>query len=183
MKFIETPLQNAYTIDLNPFQDERGAFIRAFCKKEFEEIGHSKEFVQINHSINKQKGTIRGMHFQKPPFAEIKLIRCIRGSIFDVIIDVRKNSPTFLHSFGVELSAENLKMMYVPEGFAHGFQTLENECEVLYHHTEYYNPTSEDGLRFDDKILNIQWKLKPENISVKDLNYKMIDNNFIGLEL
>ncbi len=183
MKFIETTLKSAFTIELKPFQDERGLFMRTFCKKEFEQIGHHKEFVQMNHSINKQKGTIRGMHFQNAPFVETKLVRCIKGAIFDVIVDIRVASPTFLQWFGVELSAENKKMIYIPAGFAHGFQTLEDDTELLYHHTEFYTPTAEAGLRFDDKKLEIDWQLPPQNISEKDLNYLLIDNNFTGIKL
>jgi dTDP-4-dehydrorhamnose 3,5-epimerase len=183
MKFIETPLKNAFFVEIEPFQDERGLFMRIFCKKEFQEIGHSKDFVQINHSINKQKGTIRGLHFQKPPFSEIKLVRCIKGAVFDVIVDIRAGSPTFLQWFGIELSAENKRMMYIPEGFAHGFQTLEDDTELLYHHTEFYTPLAEAGLRFDDQMIGIDWKLPPKNISEKDSNYSLIENNFMGIHL
>src|SRR6478752_4125211 len=135
MKFTETSLKGSYTIDLNLFKDERGWFARTYCKNEFETIGHAKEWVQLNHSFTKQKGAIRGMHYQLPPFSEIKMVRCIAGAVYDVIIDLRKDSETFLKWFGVELSAENKKMIYIPEGFAHGFQALTNDCELIYHHS------------------------------------------------
>jgi dTDP-4-dehydrorhamnose 3,5-epimerase len=183
MKFLKTPLESAYVIETTPFQDERGLFMRTFCKKEFDEIGHHEEFVQMNHSINNQKGTIRGMHFQKSPFLDTKLVRCIRGAIFDVIIDIRVGSTTFLQWFGVNLSAENKKMIYIPKGFAHGFQTLEDDTELLYHHTEFYTPKAEDGLRFDDKKLGIAWQLPPKSISQKDLSYIFIDDYFMGIKL
>jgi dTDP-4-dehydrorhamnose 3,5-epimerase len=181
MIFEETKLKGAYVISLNQLTDARGGFARTFCKKEFQQIGHKKEFVQMNHSWNKNKGTIRGMHFQIPPFQEIKLIRCIRGSILDVIVDLRKYSPTFLQHITVELSADNKKMIYVPEDFAHGFQALEDDSELIYHHTEYYTPDADRGLRFDDPALNIKWPLPPVMVSEKDKSYKLIDNTFKGI--
>lgn len=181
MIFEETKLKGAYVISLNPLTDARGGFARTFCKKEFQQIGHKKEFVQMNHSWNKIAGTIRGMHFQIPPYQEIKLIRCVRGSVLDVIVDLRKYSPTFLQHFTVELSAENKKMIYVPEDFAHGFQALEDDSELIYHHTEYYTPDADRGLRFDDPSLNIKWPLPPVMLSEKDKSYKLIDNTFKGI--
>ena len=180
MIFNKTKLKGAFTISLEPLTDERGAFARTFCKKGFNKIKHEGEFVQINHSFNKHKGTVRGMHFQLPPFQEIKLIRCIRGSVFDVIIDLRKKSPTFLQYFSVELSAENRKMIYVPKNFAHGFQTLSDNTELIYHHTEFYNANADSGIRFDDPKLNISWPLEPKMISEKDYNYKHMETNFKG---
>jgi len=181
MIFEETKLKGAYVISLNPLTDARGGFARTFCKKEFQQIGHKKEFVQMNHSWNKIAGTIRGMHFQIPPYQEIKLIRCVRGSVLDVIVDLRKYSPTFLQHFTVEFSAENKKMIYVPEDFAHGFQALEDDSELIYHHTEYYTPDADRGLRFDDPSLNIKWPLPPVMLSEKDKSYKLIDNTFKGI--
>jgi dTDP-4-dehydrorhamnose 3,5-epimerase len=183
MKFFETELKGAYTIDIEPRKDDRGLFARTFCKREFQEIGHTKEFVQFNHSMSVLKGTLRGMHFQYPPFSEIKLIRCIRGQVLDVIIDLRAGSPTFLNHIGVILSEENMRMIYVPEGFAHGFQTLEDNSQMIYHHTEYYTPGNEGGLNFKDPILNIQWPLEPTNLSDKDQKYPFIDNNFKGINI
>ena len=183
MKFIETPLSGAYVIELEPFRDERGLFARTFCKREFAQINHNKEFVQFNHSQTAQKGTLRGMHYQIPPSAEIKLIRCIRGSVFDVIIDIRENSPTFLKYFGVTLSENNMKMIYVPEGFAHGFQTLEDNAQMIYYHTNYYTPENERGLNYKDPALKIDWPLTPLNITPKDKKHSFIDTNFKGIKL
>jgi len=182
MIFEPTPLQGAYLVRLQPIEDERGFFVRTFCKKEFEAIGHEKEFVQMNQSYNKLKGTLRGMHYQLPPHQEIKLVRCIAGSVYDVIIDLRKDSPTYLHHFGAELSPENFCMMYVPEGFAHGFQTLSDHSSLVYHHTAYYTPGSEGGLRYDDKRLAIRWPIEPTCLSEKDQQYPYLVENFNGIE-
>ena len=181
MNFTETKLKSSFVIDLNPYTDERGWFARTFCKNEFMQIGFDKEWVQINHSFTKQKGTIRGMHFQKLPFKEIKLVRCISGAVFDIIVDIRKNSTTFLQWTGVELSAQNKKMLYIPEGFAHGFQTLEDDSELIYHHTQFYQPQAEDGLRYDDPAINIKWILPPVNISERDKKHTFITKNFTGI--
>ena len=182
MIFEPTSLQGSYLVKLQPIQDERGFFVRTFCKKEFKDIGHDKEFVQMNQSYNKLKGTLRGMHFQLTPHQEIKLVRCIAGSVYDVIIDLRKNSPTYLHFFGAELSADNFCMMYVPEGFAHGFQTLADHTSLVYHHTAYYAPGSEGGLRFDDQRIGIEWPMAPTSISEKDQQYPYLKENFTGIQ-
>lgn len=183
MKFFETALKGAYTIELEPFGDERGFFARTFCKREFKQIGHTKEFVQFNHSMTSEKGTLRGLHYQVPPGSEIKLIRCIRGEVLDVIVDLRKNSSTFLRHIGVNLSEENMKMIYVPEGFAHGFQTLKDNSQMIYHHTAYYSPEDERGLFYSDPTLDIKWPLDIKNLSEKDKNHPVIDNNFKGIEI
>ena len=180
MKFLPTILNGSFTIQLDPIKDERGWFARYFCKKEFSTIGHNKEWVQMNHSFSLKKGTLRGMHFQKPPYSEIKLVRCIQGSVFDVIIDLRKDSPTFLKWFGAELSAENKLMMYIPEGFAHGFQTLEDNSGLLYMHTAYYSPEAEDGLRYNDPLVNISWPIEISEISMRDTNHDILEK-FNGL--
>ncbi|MCS6821113.1 MAG: dTDP-4-dehydrorhamnose 3,5-epimerase [Microscillaceae bacterium] len=179
--FEHTPLRSLWLITPKPFQDERGAFFRFFCKKEFQAIGFEKEFVQLNHSINKFKGTIRGMHYQEPPFAETKLVRCIRGKMLDVVVDIRQNSSTFLQHFTVELSAENKKMLLIPEGFAHGFQTLEDDTEILYHHTNFYTPSAERGLRYNDKLLNILWPMPLTQISERDKNFPLLSSDFKGI--
>lgn len=178
MQFIETPLKGLYLIQLNMVKDDRGFFARTFCKEQFATIGFDKEFVQFNHSFNTLKGTIRGMHYQKPPFAETKLIRCVQGSVYDVAVDLRKDSPTYLQSFSAELSADNMTCILIPEGFAHGFQTLEDNTGLIYHHTSYYTPNTEGGVRYDDTALNIHWPLPTINISLKDLSYTLIDNKF-----
>ena len=181
MTFNETLLKGSYVIELNAFTDDRGWFARTYCKNEFAAIGHTAEWVQMNHSFTKDKGAIRGMHYQLPPFSEIKMVRCIAGAVNDVIIDLRKNSPTFLQWFGVELSAQNKKMLYIPEGFAHGFQTLQNDCELIYHHSQFYTPGAEGGIQFDDPKLNISWPLPVTNISERDNRHPLLDENFKGL--
>ena len=183
MKFNSTGLKGSYVIDVFPIEDERGWFVRTFCKDEFREIDHTKQWLQMNHSFTNEAGSIRGMHFQKPPFSEIKLIRCIAGKVFDVIIDLRKNSDTFLKWFGAELSAENKKMIYIPEGFAHGFQTLTGDCQLLYNHSEYYKPNVEDGIRHNDEMIDINWPLSPKNISERDQKFGLIDDHFEGLNI
>jgi dTDP-4-dehydrorhamnose 3,5-epimerase len=181
MIFTETKLKGSYVIDLDLFEDERGWFARTFCKDEFKKMGHDGEWVQLNHSFTKQKGTIRGMHYQMPPFGEIKLIRCIAGAVFDVIVDIRKDSPTFLQWVGMEFSAKNKKMIYIPQGFAHGFQALTNDCELIYHHSAFYKPNVEGGLKYNDPNLNIEWPLEGVNISSRDLSHNLLTNNFIGI--
>lgn len=171
MKFIETNLSGSYVIELDKLEDDRGFFARIFCKNEFGALGLNSEIVQINNSFSAVKGTLRGMHYQLQPKAEDKIVRCIRGSLYDVIIDLRENSSTFGKWFGIELSAENRKMLYVPKGFAHGFITLENDTEVFYLVTEYYTPEYERGIRWNDPKFNINWPIIPTNISDKDRNH------------
>jgi dTDP-4-dehydrorhamnose 3,5-epimerase len=183
MKFVEAPLAGAYVIELEPFLDERGLFARTFCQKEFARIGFHKQIVQINHSVTRQKGTIRGMHYQLPPACEIKIIRCVQGTVFDVMVDLRTGSPTFMQWYGVELSKDNMRMVYIPEGFAHGFQTLTDNAELIYHHSAFYSPEYEHGLRCDDPALVINWPLPGGAISPKDQSYPLIDNNFKGIEI
>jgi len=183
MKFTSTGLKGSYVIDVVPIEDERGWFARTFCKDEFREIGHSKEWVQINHSFTNEAGSIRGMHFQKPPFSEIKLIRCIAGKVFDVIIDLRKNSETFLKWFSLEMSAENKKMIYIPEGFAHGFQTLTDDCQLIYNHSEYYTPNVEGGIKYDDEMIGVNWPLPAKNISKRDQKHEQLNYHFEGLNI
>jgi dTDP-4-dehydrorhamnose 3,5-epimerase len=183
MKFKETGLAGLCTIDIDLRQDDRGEFFRTFCKKEFAENGLKSEFVQFNHSVNYKKGTVRGMHFQQPPFAECKLIRCIRGSVFDVVVDIREFSPTFLKWFGIELSEKNRRMLYVPEGFAHGFQTLEDHSELLYHHTAFYEGSAESGIRYTDELIGIKWPAVASSISMKDLGYPLLSSNYSGINL
>ncbi len=180
MIFTETKLKGAYVVDLEPIEDERGWFSRTYCKREFASIGIHEPLVQINHSFNRQKGTIRGLHFQRPPFAEIKLVRCISGSVFDVIVDIRRASSTFLKFVALELSSANRKMILVPKGFAHGFQVLEENSELLYHHTEYYQPGIEAGIRFDETILSVNWPLPPAVISDRDAGFEKL-NDFQGI--
>ena len=171
MIFNKLPLNDAYVIEIDKKGDERGFFARFFCKNEFAEHGLKNDIVQINDSFSAEKGTLRGMHYQLPPNAEVKIVRCIRGKIFDVIIDLRKNSPTSGQWFGVELSDENRKALYVPEGFAHGFLSLEDNVELIYLVTAFYVLESERGICWDDPFFNIQWPIKPDVISEKDINH------------
>jgi len=181
MQFDQTFLSGLYIINLDLFTDERGWFARTYCKREFEQIGHHKEWVQINHSFTKQKATLRGLHFQYPPFGEAKLIRCISGSIYDVAVDIRKDSPTFLKWFGIELSSENKKMIYIPEGFAHGFQALSNDCEIMYFHTGFYTPDAEGGIKYDDPLIKINWPFLIREISERDQKHLYLSETFKGI--
>ena len=183
MKIIKLSLKNAYVLEPEPFSDHRGKFVRIYCYKELQHIGHSKPIVQINHSLSRQKGAIRGMHFQYPPKAEIKMVKCLRGSVFDVLIDLRRDSSTFLKWHGEVLSAENMKVMYIPEGFAHGFQTLEENCELLYLHTEVYSHEHEGGVRYNDPAINISWPLEVADISERDQAHSLLSHNFEGVVL
>lgn len=183
MKFTPTPLQGSYVIEPAVVGDSRGWFARTFCKREFEEIGHTKEWVQLNHSFTGLKGTIRGMHFQLQPAAEIKLVRCIAGSVYDVAIDLRKDSRTFLKWFGAILSRENKSMLYIPEGFAHGFQALSDDCELIYHHSFYYTPGAEGGIRYDDPLVGIDWPLPVTEVSQRDAQHHLLDETFKGITL
>ncbi len=183
MTFRETALKGAYIIEMKPHTDDRGLFMRTYCKNEFKQIGHDQEFVQFNHSMTHSKGTIRGMHYQVPPFSEIKLIRCIRGGIYDVIIDLRKNSPTFLKFVAVELTETNMCSIYIPQGFAHGFQTLEDNTQLIYHHTAFYAPGYEAGIRYNDPAVAISWPLPVSVITEKDLNHPILNNSFKGIPI
>lgn len=181
MKFTLTRLHGSYIIDLQPVSDRRGWLARTFCKNEFAEIGHTKEWVQMNHSFTNKKGTIRGMHYQLPPHREIKMIRCIAGAVLDIVIDLRKSSETFLNWISLELNPDNKKMIYIPEGFAHGFQALTDNCELLYHHSAFYTPRSEGGIRYDDPIVDIQWPLPVTDISERDLMHLLLNESFKGI--
>jgi len=168
MIFEETPLAGAWLIDLEKRGDERGFFARVFCEKEFAAHGLVTHFVQVNNSLSAQKGTLRGMHYQLAPKAETKLVRCIRGALHDLILDLRPGSPTFGKSYGADLTAENRRMLYVPKGFAHGFITLEDATEALYLVDEFYGPEQERGVRFDDAKFALRWPLAPVVVSDKD---------------
>ena len=172
MIFTETQLRGAFIVDLERREDERGFFARAWCQKEFEDHGLATDLVQCNISFNHRKGTLRGMHYQEAPHSEVKLIRCTRGAIYDVIIDVRPGSSTYAQWLGVKLSADNGRMLYVPEGFAHGYQTLEDETETFYQVSAFYTPGAERGLRWDDPAFEISWPHSEERIiSEKDTSW------------
>lgn len=168
MIFTETKLNKAYIIEIKKIEDERGFFGRSWCKNELEEHGLNANMAQANTSFSFKKGTLRGMHFQVHPFQETKLIRCVRGAIYDVIIDLRPESSTFKQWIGTELSAENYKMLYVPEGFAHGFLTLTDNAEVYYNVTAFYTPGAERGIRWNDPQFKINWPFQPLIVSEKD---------------
>ena len=175
MIFTQTPLDGLYLIDLEKKGDERGFFARAFCEKEFGSHGLVTRFMQVNNSVSAQPGTLRGMHYQLPPRAETKLVRCIRGALFDVALDLRPSSPTFGKSFGAELTAENRRMMYVPKGFAHGFLTLTPDVEALYFVDEFYSPEHERGVRWNDPKFAIAWPAQPSVLSDKDRSQRSFD--------
>lgn len=168
MKFTETKLKGAFVIEIELMKDERGSFGRSWCANEMKEHGLNINICQTNVSFNKSKGTLRGMHYQIAPYQEAKLVRCSMGSIYDVIIDLRPKSPTFKQWVGVELSQKNYKMLYVPEDFAHGFITLEDNCEINYLMSEFYVPGAGATIRWNDPIFNIQWPFEPTVISEKD---------------
>lgn len=172
MNFIETELKGAFIIDVQSLEDERGFFARAWCEKEFKKHGLVSRMVQANISVNKKKGTLRGLHYQVAPFEEAKLMRCTRGAIFDVIIDLRPESPTYKSWLGVELTTKNHKMLYIPEGFAHGYQTLEDDTEVFYQVSQFYSPESERGVNWGDPIFEVEWPITDDIIiSAKDKNW------------
>lgn len=182
MKFYKTPLEGAYTIELDKRGDDRGFFARLFCQREFEAAGVPMSAVQINNSLSAKAGTLRGMHYQLPPAAEIKVVRCIRGALYDAIIDIRPDSPTFGKWFGVELTAENRTMILVPRGFAHGILTLTDDTEAFYLVSSFYGPEQERGIRFDDPRFGIGWPLAPVEISPKDRAWPDFDPTFHGTE-
>lgn len=180
MTFNETPLAGAYLITPNPRSDNRGWFMRTYDKAEFTQIGHHNDWVQMNHSLTRQAGAIRGMHFQHSPKAEIKLVRCIAGRVFDVLIDLRAGSPTLGHWLGIELSAENRQMVYVPKGVAHGFQTLTPDCQLVYCHSEEYSPADEGAVRYNDPYINITWPLPVTDLSERDATHPLLNDRFVG---
>jgi dTDP-4-dehydrorhamnose 3,5-epimerase len=171
MLFTETILKGAYLIEPEKLEDERGFFARSFCVGEFEKHGLNPRSVQCNISYNIKKGTLRGMHYQKAPYAEAKLVRCTRGAIYDVIVDLRPASPCFKMNVGIRLDESNRKMLYIPEGFAHGFITLEDDSEVFYQMSEFYSPQHAAGFRWNDPFFGIQWPLEAAVISERDKTY------------
>jgi dTDP-4-dehydrorhamnose 3,5-epimerase len=182
MLFHEAPLRGAHLIELEKRGDERGFFARAFCEREFETVGLESRFVQANNSLSAKRGTLRGLHYQLPPAAEVKIVRCIRGALYDVILDIRPNSPTFGKSFGAELNSDNRLMMYVPRGFAHAILTLADDTEALYLSSAFYAPERERGIRWNDPNFRIEWPVKPEEISTKDAAWPDFDPVFHGAE-
>lgn len=182
MKFQPTPLKDAHLIELERRGDDRGFFARFFCEREFAEAGLESRFVQMNNSLSAKRGTLRGLHYQLSPSAEVKVVRCLKGALFDAIADLRPDSPTFGRWFGAELNSENRLMMYVPRGFAHAILTLSEDAEALYLVSESYAPEQERGIRFDDPWLDIAWPIEPIEISPKDQNWPTFDPGFHGVE-
>ena len=171
MIFTETEIKGAYVVEPELLTDERGFFARSFCKEEFREKGLETEIVQCNISYNKRSGTLRGMHYQTPPFEEAKIVSCVRGSIYDVVVDLRRDSSSYCQWFATELTEHNFKMVYIPKGCAHGFQTLEDDCMVYYQMTEFFHPECARGVRWDDPVIGILWPHLATIISEKDRNY------------
>jgi dTDP-4-dehydrorhamnose 3,5-epimerase len=171
MIFTEAPLSGAFVIEPELLEDARGFFARTWCGREFEARGLVTRVAQCSTSFNKKKGTLRGMHYQVPPFAETKIVRCVRGSMYDAIVDLRRGSPTFTQHFTVVLTAANRTMLYVPAGFAHGFQTLEDDTEVFYQISEFYSPAHARGVRWDDPTFGIPWPADERTLVERDRTY------------
>lgn len=180
-KIKKSFIDGVYCIKRDFFEDKRGKFARLFCQNELGSFLKERKIVQINYSKSSVRGTLRGLHYQCNNHKEMKIIQCLRGSVFDVVVDIRKNSPTFMKWDFLELSDKNDLMFVIPEGCAHGFQTLEDNTELLYFHTEYYKPEEEKGIKFDDPLVAIDWPLEPICISSKDSKIPFLDTNFYGI--
>ena len=183
MKIHPTPIDDLVVAESKPFKDERGAFARLFCEQELSSLIGQRKIVQINHSCTEVVGAVRGLHFQYAPLAEMKLVRCLKGKVWDVAVDLRPQSPSYKRWYAQELSPQNAHMMVIPEGFAHGFQVLEAGSELLYLHTASYMPASEGGVRHDDPALAIAWPLPLTDISARDSSHAFIDSSFRGIAL
>lgn len=181
--FIPTSLAGMMLVQRKAMKDSRGFLSRFYCAETFAEAGIHGKIIQINQTLTKSMGTVRGLHFQFPPYAESKLVSCVRGEVYDVAVDLRQGSPTFLQSHGEKLSAENRKSLLIPEGFAHGFQTLTNDCELIYLHTAAYHPEAEGALNVVDPRLNIAWPLTVTDISDRDRNHAFIGDAYQGIVL
>jgi dTDP-4-dehydrorhamnose 3,5-epimerase len=181
LDLIDTAIQDLKVVQRKPLGDSRGFLSRMYCAEIFMAFGVNKPIAQINHTLTQNKGTVRGLHFQYSPYAETKLVSCIKGEVFDVAVDLRKNSPTFLKWHAEILSADNHKSLLIPEGFAHGFQTLTDNCELIYLHTESYQPSAEGALNVLDCALKIKWPLDITELSERDRKHAMIDQSFQGL--
>jgi len=174
VKLQALPLGGLYLLESEPFRDGRGSFTRLFCARELHAAGCLKPVVQINHSLTHARGAVRGLHFQHPPYAEIKIVRCLVGAAFDVAVDLRPDSPTYLRWHAEVLTPDNGRALLLPEGFAHGFQTLAKNTELLYLHTDFYTPGAEGGLRYDDPAMGIQWPLSVGEVSDRDRNHPLL---------
>jgi dTDP-4-dehydrorhamnose 3,5-epimerase len=169
--FVPTPLAGAFIVDIERHSDDRGSFARTWCSREFAKMGLDKELAQCNASYNRRRGTLRGMHWQASPHGEVKLVRCTRGAIWDAIIDLRPDSPTYMAHFGVDLTAESGRALYIPEGMAHGFVTLEDDCEVSYQMSQFYEPDAGRGVRWNDPAFGIQWPIADPILHPRDAAY------------
>ncbi len=181
MRILSTTIPDLFVAESDAFRDDRGAFFRCFCADELQTVIGDRQIKQVNHSRTENVGAVRGMHFQFAPFGEMKLVRCLRGRVWDVAIDLRKGSSTFLKWHAEELTGSSFRMMMIPEGFAHGFQVLEPSSELLYLHTAPYNKTAEGGVRFNDPLLKIDWPLVPIDLSVRDQNHELLNDQFLGI--
>lgn len=183
MNVVETPVAGLLVAETHSFCDNRGAFVRLFCELDLASAIGDRRIAQINHSRTSSVGAVRGMHFQYAPYAEMKMVRCIKGRVWDVVVDLRSGSPTFLQWYAKELSPENALMMVIPEGCAHGFQVLEADSELLYLHTSAYTPGAEGGVRYDDPAIGIDWPLPVSDLSDRDNKHPLITREFEGLKL
>ena len=181
MKIHPTPIVDLVVAESKPFKDERGAVARLFCEQELSSLIGQRKIMQINHSCTEVVGAVRGLHFQYAPHAEMKLVRCLKGKVWDVAVDLRPQSPSYKRWYAQELSPQNAHMMVIPEGFAHGFQVLAAGSELLYLHTAFYKPESEGGVRYDDPALAIAWPIQVTEISVRDSRHTYIDSSFRGV--
>jgi dTDP-4-dehydrorhamnose 3,5-epimerase len=183
MKIDFTPIAGVFVLQAEPHEDSRGSLTRIFCEHELSIVLQARHIVQINHTITHMPGTVRGLHFQNAPHAEMKIIRCLKGKVWDIAVDLRKGSPTFRHWHAQELSAQNNKAFVVPEGCAHGFQTLESECELLYLHTAAYHMTAEGGVAYDDPAFGIPWPLPKSHLSDRDQSHSWLPADYEGITL
>jgi dTDP-4-dehydrorhamnose 3,5-epimerase len=183
MNIFETDIAGAFVVESSAFQDNRGAFSKQFCMRELQPILGSRTIVQINQSTTRNVGAVRGLHYQNAPHSEMKIVRCIKGRVFDVAVDLRKDSPTFLKWHAVELTPENNLAYVIPEGCAHGFQVLEKDSQLLYLHTEFYAPEVEGAVRFSDPMVAVDWPLSPTDLSSRDVSHPLLRENFKGIVL
>jgi len=183
MNIVETSIPGVCVMESTTFEDNRGAFSRLFCARELQPVLEQRAVAQINHSMTHSVGAVRGLHYQRPPHAETKIVRCLKGRVFDVAVDLRQGSPTFLKWTAVELTPENHLAFVIPEGCAHGFQVLEADSELLYLHTAFYTPDAEGAVRFDDPRIGVNWPLAPTDLSARDLSHPHLEENFKGILL
>lgn len=183
LNITETGIAGVRVIESTVFKDDRGAFSRLFCARELGNLLGTKAIAQINHSVTRNVGAVRGLHYQHPPHAETKIVRCLKGRVFDVAVDLRQGSPTHLKWLAVELSPDNRRALMIPEGCAHGFQVMERDSELLYLHTAFYAPDAEGAVRFDDPRVAVAWPLTPTDVSKRDLSHPYLDENYKGIVL